>query len=142
MICLDCHQMHISWRVALNANRRDIRCTYFNQFRVSAMQQEEMQIASNSSYSPHIPSLERFRSIFLLGFEISSTSISDCLVSTNLFVITSGSLIASAFLSTVIISACHPVRTGYDGPSKSILVPYGPERCGGFALTAIFLKIK
>ena len=67
------------------------------------MRQEAMQIASNNSYSPHIPSLERVWFIFLLGFEISSTSISDCLVSTDLFAIASGSLIASAFLSTVII---------------------------------------
>lgn len=67
------------------------------------MQQETMQIASNNSYSPHIPSLERVWFIFLLDFEISNTPISNCIVSTDLFAITSGSLIASAFLSTVII---------------------------------------
>ena len=100
MICLDCHQTHISWRVALNVNRRDIGCAQFNRFRVSAMQQETMQIALNNTYSPHILSLERVWFIFL-DFEISSTPISDCLVSTDLFAITSSSLIASAFLSRV-----------------------------------------
>ena len=67
------------------------------------MQQEAMQIASNNSYSPHIPSLERVWFIFLLDFEISSTPISDRLVSTDLLVVTSSSLIASASFSTVII---------------------------------------
>ena len=66
------------------------------------MQQETVQMASNNSSSPHIPSLERVWLIFL-DFEISSTLILDCLVSTDLFAITTSSLAASALLSSVII---------------------------------------